>query len=294
MHLVGVFSDIHCGSTVGLMGEAVLLDDENYFHPSTLQQWLWQEWVSAWTKVEALRQDADQFTLISLGDLTENVHHGTHQVISNQRSVHARVATDALRIPLDIEPDAIHFIRGTSSHTGKGSSMEESIARNLATHGHPIIKDPDTKQYTSYRRRVLIGNTLLDCAHHGSAGQRSHTQKSYSNLYGEDIFSSQIKDCYRAMRESPGEVEKVFNEMRPPDISLRGHHHRYVDSGPAEDYVTRLVRCGCFQMPTEFIHRIAAETLPSIGMVVLIIRDGHTEVLPLLSRVKRSSIVQGE
>ena len=293
-HVVGVFSDIHCGSTVALMGDPVLLDDENYFHPSKLQQWLWQEWVAAWAKVERLRQGADQFTLISLGDLTENVHHGTHQVISNQSSVHARVAVDALRIPLGLKPDAIHFIRGTSSHTGKGSSMEESIARNLAMHGHPIVEDPDTKQFSSYRRRLMIGNTLIDCAHHGRAGQRSHTAKSYSSLYSEDIFNSQIKDCYRAMRESPGNVENVFNEMRPPDISLRGHHHRFVDSGPSEDYVTRLVRCGCFQMPTEFIHRIAAETLPSIGMFVLIIRDDYTEVVPILSSVKRSSIVKGD
>jgi hypothetical protein len=292
MHLVGVFSDIHCGSTVGLMGEPVLLDDENFFHPSTLQKWLWQEWVEAWKKMQKLQQEADKFTLISLGDLTENTHHGTHQVISNQPSVHSRVATDALRIPLSMIPDAIHIIRGTSSHTGKGSSHEESIARHLASHGHPVIKDPDTNQYTSYRRRIMIEETLLDCAHHGRAGQRPWTSKSYSQIYGTEIWTSQMQDCYRAMRQNPDDLVNIFNEMRPPDISLRGHHHRYVDSGPAEDFGTRLVRCGCFQAPTEFIYRIAAETTPSIGIVALLIRDTHVEVIPFLSQISRSSIIQ--
>ena len=292
MHLVGVFSDIHCGSTVGLMGEPVLLDDENYFHPSKLQKWLWQEWVECWKKMQKLQQEADKFTLISLGDLTENTHHGTHQVISNQPSVHGRVATDALRIPLSMIPDAIHIIRGTSSHTGKGSSYEESIARHLASHGHPIIKDPDTKQYTSYRRRIMIEDTLLDCAHHGRAGQRPWTSKSYSQIYSTEIWTSQMQDCYRAMRQNPDDLVNIFNEMRPPDISLRGHHHRYVDSGPAEDFGTRLVRCGCFQAPTEFIYRIAAETTPSIGIVALLIRDTHVEVVPFLSQISRSSIIQ--
>ena len=293
MHLIGVFSDIHCGSTVGLMGEPVLLDDENYFHPSKLQKWLWQEWIEAWNKTAKIREDADQFTLISLGDLTENIHHGTHQVISNQSSVHSSVAVESLAVPLELKPEAIHFIRGTGSHTGKGSSMEEGIARHLNALKYPVVRDPDTKQFSSYRRRILIGDTLLDCAHHGRAGQRSWTAKSYSSIYAKDIWVSQMEDCYRAMRQDPKNISTIFHEMRPPDISLRGHHHRYIDSGPTEDYGTRLIRSGCFQMPTEFIHRIAAETLPSIGITLLIIRDSHVEVQPLMSTIRRSSILKG-
>jgi hypothetical protein len=292
MHLVGVFSDIHCGSTVGLMGEPVLLDDENYFHPSKLQKWLWQEWNEAWKKASKIRKDADQFTLISLGDLTENIHHGTHQVISNQASIHTKVAIEALGVPLRLKPHAVHLIRGTGSHTGKGSSMEEGIARHLQVKGYPVVEDPDTKQLTSYRRRILIGDTLLDCAHHGRAGQRSWTAKSYSSIYAKDIWVSQMEDCYRSMRQDPGNMVEIFKNMRPPDISLRGHHHRYVDSGPAEDYGTRLVRSGCFQMPTEFIHRIAVETLPSIGIFLLAIRKSHVEVIPIMSSFQRSSIVE--
>ncbi len=291
-HIVGVFSDIHCGSTVGLMGEPVLLDDENYFHPSIVQKWLWQEWTNAWSKVKALIPGSASFSLISLGDLSENIHHGTHQVISNQASVHSRVAAESLQVPLSLKPDTIHFIRGTSSHTGKGSSIEESIARHLASHGHPVVKDPDTNQFTSYRRRIMVGDVLLDCAHHGRAGQRSWTSKSYSTIYAKDIWVSQMVDCYSAMRRNPENVEDIFDRMRPPDLSLRGHHHRFVDSGPSDDFVTRLVRCGCYQMPTEFIHRIAAETLPSIGIVVLLIRGAHIEVMPILSTVERSTVVK--
>ncbi len=276
------------------MGEPVLLDDENFFHPSKLQKWLWQEWIEAWNKTAKIRETADQFTLISLGDLTENIHHGTHQVISNQASVHSSVAVEAFQVPLQLDPSAIHIIRGTSSHTGKGSSIEESIARHLSVLKFPVVKDPDTKQFTSYRRRIMIGDTLLDCAHHGLAGQRPWTQKSYATIYAKSIWTSQMEDCYRAMRQNPDDLVNIFNEMRPPDISLRAHHHRYIDSGPAEDYGTRLIRNGCFQMPTEFIHRIAVETLPSIGITLLMIRDSHVEVLPIMSTIHRSSILQGE
>ena len=293
MHLVGVFSDIHAGSTIALMGEPVLLDDENYFHPSTLQKWLWQEWLDHWRQIGELRKEADQFTLISLGDLTEGIHHSSHQCISNQASVHARVAIDCMQVPLALKPDNIHIIRGTSTHTGKGSSHEESIARALAR-DHNVVADPDTKQYTSYRRRIMIGDTLIDAAHHGRAGQRPWTSKSYSQIYGTEIWTSQMQDCYRAMRQNPDDLVNIFNEMRPPDISLRGHHHRYVDSGPAEDYGTRLVRCGCYQASSEFVYRIAAETVPSIGCVALAIRDHSVEVIPFLSQMARSTIVKGE
>ena len=159
--------------------------------------------------------------------------------------------------------------------------------------GWPVEQDPDTGMYSSYRRRLDIGSVRLDIAHHGRMGQRANTRRSYSSLYAFDVWAENALDMWQEMKR--GNLQKAWDEKRPPDIGIRSHNHQYMDSGYDHRGVTRMIACPAFQLATEWVHRIAAENMASIGILVLVIEDdGSVEVKPLLSNVSRTTPIQGE
>ena len=56
-----------------------------------------------------------------------------------------------------------------------------------------------------------------------------------------------------------------------------------------------MIACPAFQLATEWVHRIAAENMASIGILVIIISDdGQIEGKPLLSEVSRTTPIKGK
>ena len=143
---------------------------------------------------------------------------------------------------------------------------------------------------SSYRRRIDVEGVRLDGAHHGRMGQRAHTVRGYANLYGFDIWAERMLEAYQAMLVSEDPLSE-FNERRPPDIAVRSHNHRYMDSGYDHRGVTRVVSMPAWQFATEYVHRIAAESLADIGIVLLICDEGEVEVKPILFNADRSSLL---
>ena len=138
-----------------------------------------------------------------------------------------------------------------------------------------MVEDPDTGQVTSYWRRYEIGGLLIDQRHHGRMGQRAHTRGPYMRWYAQDI-----------------ELEHRLDGERPPDIAVRAHNHIYGDSGRVHRWKTRVIAQGCWILSTEYSHRRSYESLPSIGMVAIVIRDGRDEVIPLLHQPSRPTVVR--
>ena len=220
-------------------------------------------------------------------------HHRTPQIASPLTGIHIRTAMESLAVPLALKPKQVHVVRGTPSHVGRSAESEEGIARALHGQGWPVEQDPDTGMYSSYRRRLDIGSVRLDIAHHGRMGQRANTRRSYSSLYAFDVWAENALDMWQEMKR--GNLQKAWDEKRPPDIGIRSHNHQYMDSGYDHRGVTRMIACPAFQLATEWVHRIAAENMASIGILVLVIEDdGSVEVKPLLSNVSRTTPIQGE
>jgi len=289
-HIIAVCGDLHCGSTVGLCPpEGLELDDGGMYEPSDAQNWLWHCWESAWKQVKAITK-REKFTLIINGDAIDGDHHRTAQIASPLTGLHVHCALEALRVPLALKPKEVHVIRGTPAHVGRSGDAEEGIARALKGQLWPVIKDPDTGTMSSYRRRIDVEGVRLDVAHHGRMGQRAHTVRSYANLYGFDIWAERMLEAYQAMRDSDDPL-KEFNERRPPDIAVRSHNHRYNDSGYDHRGITRVVSMPAWQFATEYVHRIAAESLADIGIVLLICDEGKVEVKPILFNAERSSVM---
>ena len=280
MDVVVIAGDLHCGSTVGLCPpDGLELDDGGHYVASPAQLWLWERWEKAWSKVKRRTRGKNcRFHLVLNGDLIDGDHHRTSQIASVLTGIHFRCAMKSLEVPLSLKPYSVHVNRGTPSHVGRSGEVEEGIARALSQEGWPVIKDPDTGQYSSYRRRLDMG-------------RRAHTTRGYASLYSFDIWAEQMLEAQRAMNSSDTPLE-AFNERRPPDIAVRSHNHRYVDSGHDYRGLTRVIAAPAWQLATEFVHRIAAEALADIGLVMIIIKDGQLTVEPLLFMPDRPSLMR--
>ena len=278
-HVVAALGDLHAGGTTAVSPpEGIELDDGGRQMPSKLQRWLYDNWMDAWERYGRVLDDyrPDAQTLVLNGDLVDGIHHKSPQV-APLAGQHFRTALTLLeRGPLRFQPDHIHVVRGTESHVGRAGELEEGIARTLRAEGLPTVEDPATGQVSSYWRRLRIDGVRFDIRHHGRMGQRAHTRGPYSRLYAQDI-----------------ELEHRLDGEEPPHIALRSHLHKYMDSGRSHRWTTRVVSLPCWQMTTAYGHRIAAESLTDIGMVVFIIRDGVLlEPQPFLYPPSRPEIVE--
>jgi hypothetical protein len=293
-HVVAICGDLHCGSTVGLCPpEGLELDDGGMYDPSDAQEWLWGCWEEAWKQAKSII-GRDKFTLVLNGDLIDGDHHRTAQIASPLTGIHARCAMESLRVPLALKPSAIHVVRGTPVHVGRSGEVEEGMARGLKNQLYPVIKDPDTGTFSSYRRRLDVDGIRLDIAHHGRMGQRAHTRGSYSRLYGFDIWAEQALDLINeaSMATDPDELWEIWNRKRVSQIAIRSHNHKFQDSGHDHRGSTRVISMPAFQLATEYVHRIAAESLADIGIVILVCHEGEVDVRPLLFNPGRSTVIE--
>jgi hypothetical protein len=271
--------DIHAGSTQAISPkDGILLDDGGCLTPNDLQRQLYRWWRNCWDEAYPRLLDLykpDKQTLVLNGDLVDGVHHNSPQ-IAPLVGQHFRAAHELLKDgPLVHKPDFLHMIRGTESHVGRAGEIEEGLARTLNAEGVSVVYDPDTGQASSYWRRPLIDGVLFDLRHHGRMGQRAHTRGPYSRWYAQDI-----------------ELEHRLDNERPPDVAMRSHLHKYEDSGRAHRWTTRAVQLPCWQAMTSYAHRITAESLSDVGVVVFPIRDGALlEPHPILYKAARPTVV---
>ena len=308
MHTIAFFSDTHCGSTIGLIGQdededgvrrpGLMVDDGGFFTPSKLQLWLYEAWLDAWNRVLELTEGP--LTVVSLGDLTENAHHQSHQIISPRLADHTRAAANLLDEMFEkVQPASIHFLRGTPAHVSAGAAAEEGLARMYRNKGLPVISDADSGNASSYRRVLDVENVRLDLSHHGRRGQRYSTSRSYPALFAADVFANRMSETHRTLREleAEGVTDKqlgaAWRAHRPPDVMVRAHHHQFIDTGlERPSRKTRLIGLPCFQFSSEWVMRIAVETLCDVGLVILQIHEQEVTCHPILYPVKRETPIK--
>lgn len=260
--VLAVVSDIHAGSTVALCPDRIALDDGGAYEASKAQRWLWQCWRDYWHRVERVldhhKGKAHLYQCFN-GDAVDGNHHGTTQILSGNPNAQAAVLTEAMRVPLDLSPSRLFFVRGTEAHVGHSGSSEEKIADGLRRDKRPVEGDPEMQTASWWHLRAEIEGVHLDITHHGRTGQREHTRASAAVLHAHDILLSHVKR---------GE--------RHPDLCLRGHYHRFNDSYDA--CPVRVVTTGAWQLKTGYVHKVAADTMADIGGAIVVIRDGKYEV----------------
>ena len=112
--LLVVVSDLHCGSTVGLMPP----DSENMagntlgFGSNHHQRWLWECWQDAQAQVAKLAGN-DPLALLINGDATEGIHHRSPEVVASLIENHCQMAATALR-PAVVQANQTHGRHATT------------------------------------------------------------------------------------------------------------------------------------------------------------------------------------
>lgn len=268
--LIAVTSDQHCGSTIALCPPKIDLDDGGHYAASKAQLWLWDHWKAFWDRVQTVRDahNASLFTVFN-GDLTEGYHHGTTQILTANPTAQAAVVDEVMRVPLALKPDRLFFVRGTEAHVGKSAAYEERIALGLKKDGRPVVGDDDVGTASHWSLNMEVDGVKLNFEHHGRMGQRPWTKPNIVANLAAEIF-----------------YEHASRKERWPDISVRSHMHRYVDT--YDQHPTRVIQTPAWQLATAFTYRLATPALADIGGLLILIEDGKVSVEKYLATPERA------
>jgi hypothetical protein len=270
--VIAITSDQHCGSTTSLCPPSVSLDDGGSYTASKAQLWLWQCWAEFWARVDDVRTEhSAALYQIFNGDLVEGFHHSSVQVLNGNPNAQAAVVNAVMRIPLDLKPDHLAFIRGTESHVGQSASAEERIADGLRRDKRPIISDADTGTASHWHLKMDIQCVRIDLAHHGRVGTRPWTKPNVTANLAAEIFYDHA---------AAGEPH--------PHVAIRSHMHQLVDTH--DQHPTRVIQTPAWQLATAFIHRIAPGKLADVGGIILVIRNGELAVEKVIYHPARARV----
>jgi len=251
-----VFSDLHCGSTVGLMPPGFSTIEGNDIEQNPIQRWLWDSWRRGQDFIASV-VGSDPFALTVNGDAVEGVHHGTKQVISPDPQDHLRCAQSVLE-PLASRASRVFMVKGTECHVG---NQEVSLGEIFGAE-----RDPD-----SHARKPIRAFDRLTVEMHGTRCAFSHHIGTSIRDYLEATqFSIAINQELTAARTN-GEEE--------PRVICRAHRHRfgYYGNGHALALVTPP-----WQALTRFGHKVVPGARCHPGVVILDWRGREPGELPNL------------
>lgn len=261
--------DFHAGGTVAALNSILTHDDGPTVHPGEINLFLADlmeqcaedaaRWARELGSAGADIQSSVPVVFLHNGDLTEGLHHDTHQVLlPGVKGPQIEIALDLLEnIWFEhLDPMAILFTRGTESHVGKAAELEEAVAKILAERGYPVKKTPDTNTWTGYYWEVTLGGHVIWAAHHGRTGRTPRTKASLLALRGSDIFVQTAKDNFE--RERRGlDPEPI------PRLVIGSHHHQRADGGT--EFPTRWIQLGCWTFRNSYAHKVASFSREDLG-----------------------------
>ena len=129
MKAVIAISDMHIGSTVGLCPPRVTVVGRGTYLPNQFQKTLYKYWCKFWKEyVPQTTKGADKIILVINGDIIDNIHHQTVNILSNSIEVQEAAAVAVLRkIPVlcPTKIDEIYFVAGTEAHSGAAAESED-------------------------------------------------------------------------------------------------------------------------------------------------------------------------
>lgn len=237
--LILFISDLHVGSTVGLMPESFETDEGNSVVPNRFQNWLLDCWTKSIADFEKYRGKRD-FTLVLVGDLVEGKHHGGTQIWSGETIDHARAAIELLA-PIAKKAKKTFLAVGTECHTRK---EETYIGKELGA-----VKNPETKKEAWDSVLLKVRGDLIHVRHHMPTASRVYLEAGALSIM---LGNTQLS-CVR-------------NDQAIPNIVVSGHRHRF---GVYYDESGMFVACPAWQGLTRHGHKVVPGALPRPGFVVM-------------------------
>ena len=203
-----VVSDIHAGCRLALCPlEGVPLDDGGTYKPSGFQRKLWRYWRIFWDEFVPDATRGEEYGVVVNGDCVEGSHHGSTTQISQNLGDQAEIAYRILEPIAKACPERFWIVRGTEAHVGPSAVEEEKLAKRLNA-----VKSKEG-QYARYELWKSVGPKLVHLLHHiGSTG---------SQAYEATAVHKELVESF---------VEAARWGRKPPDVIVRSHRHRHIET----------------------------------------------------------------
>lgn len=252
---MGLISDLHCGSTVGLHPYSdTELDDGGAYRPSTAQMWLYDHYLEYLDTLKDAAAGSDLHVILN-GDLVDGDHHKTTQIVSSHPNVQLDILKRCAEPLLNLPLKSVAVVRGTEVHVGPSGCAEESFAKWLVAQG-VRVPPGEHGNASHWHYRGLYDDVLVDATHHGRVGGRPWTRPNATNGLAAEIV-----------------MEHAERGERIPDLCVRSHLHQWVDTGG--NYRARVIQTPSFQLATAYVKRRHAEGLADVGAAIVRIEDGE-------------------
>jgi hypothetical protein len=247
---VAVVGDLHTGSTVGLISDYSTNEEGAPIGQSPFQKWLWACWLEYCDWLNNFEIDA----LIINGDLVQGVNGRDSQLATSNEAVMKQLCIDVLQPLVCVEGTQrtknIYITRGTGFHSGGGGSREETIGEAIGAH-----RDSN-KQYSRWANWLSWRGKVLHATHHISVAA---------------VYP--LTPLYRAQREMRERAQRGYPM---PDVDVRSHVHTcHMYEATDNKWI---VTAPAWQGMTEFSHKVAPASIPTIGGLVLCLENERVEI----------------
>lgn len=244
--------------------------------PSMFQRKLWSMWKHFWGPFVTEATRGEKYGVVINGDVVEGVHHRSTTQISQNLEDQAEIAYRVLKPIADKAKGRFWMIRGTEAHVGPSGVEEERLAKRLGA----VQAPPDEGgQYARYELWKMVGPRLVHLLHHvGTTGSQAYEATA----------------VHKELVESFAEAARWGR--RPPDVIVRSHRHRHLETtiatGNANDTArATAVVTPAWQGKTPFAWRIPGARLstPQFGGIVIRYAHGELFIRSRVWTVERSS-----
>jgi hypothetical protein len=183
------------------------------------------------------------------GDLCEGDHHDTFQLMTRNEDWMVQAAVELLSGVREMS-DVFFVVSGTPAHIGQQGGLDERVAQALdATPG-----GRGRLSFSRLRFETASG-VLFDVKHRARMGNLPHT-------FPNALSSIVMQVCWQASQR----------QIRPPDVIIRSHVHRYATSG--DNYRTRAFSTPCWKATDEYVDCLPYEPVVNIGLLAFWCYDG--------------------
>jgi hypothetical protein len=248
-----VLSDLHCGSTVGLLPPGFVTLEGNEVRQNLIQRWLW----ACWTDAAQWARDfvgSDPWALVLNGDAVEGVHHGGKDIVSTDAADHVAAAEQCLAL---FKPTASYLVEGTECHVG---SREHSLGKSLGA--RPRTLDNGKLSYVWPELLLDVNGVLCSINHHISPSSRVYLEGSGLSI----AMGNEQLECVRAGHPVPR-------------VICRAHRHR---RGEYSDGSSTICVTGAWQALTRHGRKVVTGAVPKPSILGLHF-DGEPGKLPVVS-----------
>lgn len=251
--VIATYNDVHSGSHMAPLPPKQWEFRGKNVTPNKLQRMLYEQYMEYARAVGRARK-GKRLVVVMLGDLIDGVHHETKELITQYLDEQAEINIELTSRALDAmgfnekKGDILKFVAGTPAHAGE---EEEAIA-----------KDFGVKKRNGRRVQPVLNINIngVDCLffHHGPSKGRGANKGN--------ALRNRLKSLY---------YDYLDAGKKPPHLIVTADkHEHYYEAVTRGSFMMHGVISPAWQVKTDFVYKVAPESLSNVGGVILEITAG--------------------